>query len=61
VEELVAFSRDGEGEVLGISTIFRDEVTFARGGEIERELTFAEQIAGDDATVGAGPNVCFVS
>ena len=61
MEELVAFSRDGEGEVLGSSTIFRDEVSFARWGEIESEFTFAEAVPGDDAPVGTGPNVSFVT
>jgi len=60
VEELVGFSRDGEGEVLGSSTIFRDEISFARGAQIESELTFTEPISGDDSSVGAGPNVGFV-
>ncbi len=60
VEELVAFSRDGEGEALGGTTIFGDEVSFAGRGEIESELTFTEPIAGDDSSVGAGPNVGFV-
>ena len=61
MEELVGFSRDGEGEVLGSSTIFRDEISFTRGGEIESELTFTKRIAGDDAAVGADLNVGFVS
>ena len=61
VEELVAFSRDGEGEVLGSSTIFGDEVSFAHGGEIESEFTFAKPVAGDDSAVGAGSNVGFVT
>ena len=60
MEELVAFSRDGEGEVLGSSTIFRYKVSFTDGGEIESELTFTEPIAGDDSSIGAGPNVGFV-
>lgn len=61
VEELVCFSRDGEGEILGGSTIFRDEVSFAGGGELESQLAFAEDVTGDDAAVGAGLNVGFVS
>ena len=61
MEELVAFSRDGEGEVLGSSAIFRYEVSFTGGGEIESELTFTEPIAGDDSAVGAGSNVGFVA
>ena len=60
VEELVAFSRDGEGEALGGTTIFGDEVSFAGRGEIESQLTFAKNVAGDDSAVGAGPNVGFV-
>ena len=56
----MGFSRDREGEVLGSSTIFRYEVSFTGGGEIESELTFTEPIAGDDSSVGAGPNVGFV-
>jgi len=56
----VGFSRDREGEVLGSSTIFRYEVSFTGGGEIKSELTFTEPIAGDDSSVGAGPNVGFV-
>ena len=61
MEELVAVSRDGEGEVLGSSAIFRYEVSFTGGGEIESQLTFTEPIAGDDSAVGAGPNVGFIS
>ena len=61
VEELVAFSRDGEEEVLGGSTIFGDEVSFAGRGEIESHLTFAKGVAGDDSSVGAGSNIGFVS
>ena len=61
MKELVGFSRDGEGEILGGSAIFRDEISFAGGGEIESELTFAKRVAGDDAAVGAGLNVGFVS
>ena len=61
MEELVGFSRDGEGEILGGSAIFRDEIAFASGGEIESELTLAKRVAGDDAAVGAGLNVGFVS
>jgi len=61
VEELVGFSRDGDGEILGGSAIFRDEIAFAGGGEIESELTFAKGVAGDDAAVGAGLNVGFIS
>ena len=61
MEELVAFSRDGEGEVLGSSAIFRYEVSFTGGGEIESQLTFTEPIAGDDSAVGAGSNVGFVT
>ena len=61
VEELVAFSRDGEGEVLGSSAIFRYEVSFTGGGEIESQLTFTEPIAGDDSAAGAGSNVGFVT
>ena len=60
VEELVAFSRDGEGEALGGTTIFGDEVSFAGRGEIESQLTFAKNVAGDDSAVGAGPNIGFV-
>ena len=61
MEELVGFSRDREGEVLGGSAVFRDEISFAGWGEIESELTFAKGVAGDDAAVGAGLNVGFVS
>ena len=61
MEELVGFSRDGEDEVLGGSAIFRDKISFAGGGEIESELTFAKGVAGDNAAVGAGLNVGFVS
>ena len=61
MKELVGFSRDGEGEVLGGSAIFRDKISFTREGEIESELTFAKRVAGDDAAVGAGLNVGFVS
>ena len=61
MKELVGFSRDGEGEILGGSAIFRDEISFARWGEIESELTLAKGVAGDDAAVGAGLNVSFVS
>lgn len=61
MKELVGFSRDGEGEILGGSAIFRNEISFTRGGEIESELTFAKGVAGDDAAVGAGLNVGFVS
>ena len=61
MKELVGFSRDGEGEILGGSAIFRDKISFAGGGEVESELTFAKGIAGDDAAIGAGLNVGFVS
>ena len=61
MKELVRFSRYGEGEILGGSPIFRDEISFTRGGEIESDLTFAKRVAGDDAAVGAGLNVGFVS
>ena len=61
MKELVGFSRDREGEISGGSAIFRDEISFAGGGEIESELTFAKRVAGDDAAVGAGLNVGFVS
>ena len=57
----MGFSRDREGEVLGSSTIFRYEVSFTGGGEIESEITFTEPVAGDDATVGAGQDVGFVA
>ena len=57
----MAFSRDGEDEVWGSSPIFRDEVSFAGGAEIQSPLTFTEPIAGDDSAVGAGSNVGFVT
>ncbi len=61
MKELVGFSRDGEGEVFGSSTIFGDEVSFASWAEIQSPLTFAKGVAGDDAAVGAALNVGFVT
>ena len=61
MKELVGFSRDVNGEILGGSAIFRDEVSFTSWAEIQSPLTFAKGVAGDDAAVGAGTNVGFVT
>ena len=61
MKELVRFSTDGENEPIGGSPIFGDEVSFTSGAEIQSPLTFAKGVAGDDAAVGAGLNVDFVS
>ena len=61
VKERVRLPTDGEDEPIGDSPIFGDEVSFAHGGEIESEFTFAKPVAGDDSAVGAGSNVGFVT